>query len=139
MVAPSICDIMSSSDDAEHCRGLARRLIESILLDRTEIEKFDDVLSPDDPLQFDRESASVIRQMYEQWCHDADALLARIGEVERRFGSIAGSDELRRLFGTTMAMLSISLDHMESATQDILKGRLHSAEEVRRELQLRTH
>lgn len=72
--------------------------------------------------------------MYEQWARDADALLARVAEVGHRFGRVAEAEELRYAFGTTMAMLSISLDDMEAGTRDINEGCLHSAEEVRREL-----
>ena len=94
---------------------------------------------PKTPFSFDRQSAGLIRQMYDQWARDAEALLARVAEVEHRFGRVGEADELRYAFGTTMAMLSISLDDMEAGTRDIVAGRLHSAEEVRRELHLRTH
>jgi hypothetical protein len=107
-----------------------------MLLDRREIERFDASLTPEDPLVFDRKSAGLIRQMYEKWVADAESLLSRVSEVENRFGRIVEANELSYAVGKTMAMLSISLDEMEAGCRDIVEGRLHSAEEVRRELHL---
>jgi len=130
---------MLCSDDHERARKVARRLIESMLFDRKEIEKFDDTLAPEDPLHFDRQSAGLIRQMYERWADEAKSLLEQIAKGAQRFGPVPEIEKLQYAFGKTMAMLSISLDDMDAGCRDILEGRLHSAEEVRRELHLRTH
>lgn len=139
MVAPALRNVLSSTNSALLSQRLARRLIESSLTDRIEIEKFDASLAPEDPLNFDRETAGLIRAMYEQWADDVDSLLTRIAEVERRFGLVAEVALLQEQLGKTRAMLSISLDDMESGCRDIKEGRLHSAAEVRRELHLSTH
>jgi hypothetical protein len=136
MVSLPLREVMVASDSAERSHKLARRLIESALTDREEIEKFDKSLSPENPLDFDRQSAGMIRLMYEQWANDVEALLARISDVEQRFGAVAEVAELRHAWGKTKAMLSISLDDMEAGCRDIKEGRLHSIEEVRHELHL---
>jgi hypothetical protein len=137
MVALPLFDVVISSESADRAIRVASRLASSALIERSEIQKLDDSLAPDDPIQFDRQTTALIRGMYEQWVHEAEALLDRIADVERRFGPVPGVEQLRHAHGKTMAMLSISLDAMEAGSRDLAEGRVHTLEEVRRELGLR--
>jgi hypothetical protein len=139
MVALPLFDVVMSSAQAERSMDVAGQLIESAVAEVHQIEKLDESLAPSDPTQFDRQTAALIRGMYEQWAHDVESLLNRIAQVEKRFGRVPAAGELRDIHGRTMAMLTISLDDMESGRRDIAAGRLLSAQEVRRELRLEVH
>ena len=139
MVALPLFEVVMASDRAEPSLNIAAQLIESSLTELAQIEKLDQSLAPADPLEFHRQTAALIRRLYEQWSHDAESLLDRVGQAERRFGAIAATEELRRAFGRTMAMLSISLDEMGASRKDVAAGRLFSPAEVRRELRPAVH
>jgi hypothetical protein len=136
MVALPLFDIVMSSEHAERSADVATQLVAAALAELRGIEKLDQSLLAPDPAQFDRRTAALIRGLYERWAHEAEALLDRVTQTERRFGPVTGANELRDEFGRTMAMLSVSLDDMEAARQDVAAGRLFSIEEVRRELRL---
>lgn len=139
MVALPLFEVVMASDRTERSLAVAAQLIESSLTELAQIEKLDQSLAAADPREFDRETAALIRGLYEQWAHDAESLLDRVGQAERRFGVIAAAEGLRSAFGRTMAMLSISLDDMEASRRDIVAGRLFSPAEVRRELRPAVH
>jgi hypothetical protein len=140
MVALPLFDVVLSSQRAADRSGpLAAELIESALGELERIERIDQSLAPPDPARFDRPSMALIRGMYESWASDVDALLDRIRQVERRFGKLDSAERLRDAQGRTRAMLAISLDDMEEARRQIVSGKLHSLEEVRRDLGLGVH
>ena len=140
MVALPLFDvILCSSDAADRSSKMAVQMIESALSELRQIEKIDQSLAPPDPLHFDRETAALIRGMYEKWVGETEALLDRIDQVEKRFGRLTSSESLRDAAGRTRAMLSISLDDMEAARRQIREGRLAPVGEVRRELRIGVH
>jgi hypothetical protein len=76
--------------------------------------------------------------MYEDWASQAEALLKRI--LPLGGPGQAQVPRLRELFdahGRTRARLSLSLEAMEESHNDLLAGRVVSAEEVCRELRAR--
>jgi predicted transcriptional regulator len=140
MVASPLLDkVLESAQKSGRSTLVASKLIHAALTALQEIEDLDESLAPDDPLEFDRQTAASLREMYQRWAKEAEALLQRIGLVEKRNGGIAGSKALRDAHGKTMARLSISLDDMEEGLRDIAEGRTVPMEEVRRELRLRVH
>ena len=139
MVALPLFDVVISSEHAGRSLDVAIQLVESAIGELDRIEKLDQRLAPADPAQFDRKTAALIRGLYEQWAHEADSLLDRVAQAERRFGAVARAGELRDSVGRTLAMLSIPLDDMEAARRDVAEGRLFSREEARRELRLEVH
>ena len=137
MFALPLFDVVLCSNDAGgRPSKLAVQMIESALSELRQIEKIDQSLAPRDPLHFNRETAALIRGMYEKWGGEAEALLSRIDQVEKRFGRLTSSESLRDAVGRTRAMLSISLDDMEEARRQIREGRLTPVGEVRRELRI---
>jgi len=140
MVALPLFDtVLSSERSPERSARVAAQLVESALSELEQIEKIDQSLAPEDPLQFDRRTVGLLRSMYEQWARETQGLLERVARLEERSGAIAGAQGLRDAHGRTMAMLSISLEHMEEARQQVAEGRLIPIEEVRRELRLKVH
>jgi hypothetical protein len=136
MVALPLFDIVISSDRAERSVGVAARLVQGALADLRQIEMLEEGLAPAGLTQFDRQSVALIRGMYEQWANEARGLLDRAAQVGRRFGRVEGAEVLHDSLGRTLAMLSISIDDMETGSREILDGRMISGEEVRRELRL---
>jgi len=140
MVALPLLDVvLCSSGSADRWGPLAMQLIDSALDELRQIEKLDQSLAPQDPLDFDRQTAALIREMYERWVGEAELLLQRVARVESSRGRIASAQLLRDAVGRTRAMLSISLDAMEESRRQVREGRLIPVEEVRRELRAKVH
>ena len=140
MVALPLFDtVLSSEQSPERSARVAAQIIDSALSELEQIEKIDRSLAPENPLQFDRHTVGLLRNLYEQWVRDAQGLLDRIETLEERWGAVSGAQRLRDAHGRTMAMLSISLKDMEEARRQIAEGRLTPIEEVRRELRLKVH
>jgi hypothetical protein len=137
MVALPLLDIVLASRDADRSARVANQMARSALAELDEIENLDDGLAPDDASEFDRQTAYVLRGMYERWAQDAELLLERIGRVEQQAGPVPGAEALRRVYGRTRARLSVSLDDMEQGLRDAVEGRTVPIEEVRRELRVR--
>jgi hypothetical protein len=123
----------------ERSRRVATQLVEAALSDLAQLEKLDDSLAPENPLQFDRKTATLLRNAYEQWARDTESLIERIDRFEHRSGLVAETESLRRAYGKTRARLSISVDDMEQSLRALAEGKLVPMEEVRRELRLRVH
>lgn len=139
MVALPLFDVvLSSGQSDEKWPTIATQLIDSAMAELRQIERLDDSLSSQESLGFDRQTASLIRGMYERWAQDAESLLDRIDRVERRLGRVTGSGSLRDAHGKTRARLSISLEQIERGLKDVAEGRTIPVEEIRRELRLRT-
>lgn len=138
MVALPVFDAVLSGQGLEKSGQVAAQLVRSALAELSEIQKLEESVAPKDPLAFDRQTAGLIRGLYEAWARGADELLGRVSMVERNCGAVADAEALRDALGRTRAMLSVSLDQVERGLRDIAEGRTVAAEEVRRELRLRT-
>src|SRR5690242_13527429 len=96
-----------------HSADAAAKVVRFALAGLREIETLDNDLSPEDPIELDRSTASMLRGMYEQWASESERLLERVALMEREIGAtIQGAQELRDGIGRTRARLSISLDDM---------------------------
>ena len=122
-----------------HSADAAAKVVRFALAGLREIETLDNDLAPQDPIELDRSTASMLRGMYEQWVVEAERLLERVDRMGHENGAmIHGSAELRDAVGRTRARLSISLDDMAEGLRDASEGRTVPMEEVKRELRLRT-
>lgn len=143
MVALPLFDVVVSSGKGPGGSGsnraalLAAQLVESALSEVRQIEKIDESVAPDDPLEFDRQTAMMIRGMYEEWVSQAQRLLDRIRTVEGLAEKIP--DSLRNTIGRIRAMLSVPIDHMEESRRQAKDGRLIPVENIRRELRAKIH
>jgi hypothetical protein len=140
MVALPLIDVvLSSPDKLDQSRAVTTQVIESALSELEQVQKLDETLIPDSKTASDGPTVALVRGMYEQWAQQAEALLDRVERLQSRSGPIPGYQSLRNELGRIKAMLSVSLEEMELARQDLAAGRLVSAEEVRRELRVGIH
>jgi len=66
MVAvPLFESILSDDATSERSRRVAARVVQAALDDLVRIEKLDDSLAPEDPAQFDRRTAELLRGEYD--------------------------------------------------------------------------
>ena len=81
-----------------------------------------------------RAAAVAMRSLYEQWASQADELLSRMRQLGLR--NSAGSDFecLDTAVARTRAMLSVTLESLDQADEELRAGRTCTLEEVRREL-----
>ena len=129
--------ILADGATTERSRRAAARLVQAALNDLDQIEKLDDSLAPEDPTQFDRRTATLLRDEYERWAREAESLLERIDRFQVNGGPVPDAPALQRAHGKTLARLSISIDDMEESLRALAEGRTVPMEEVRRALRLR--
>lgn len=86
----------------------------------------------------DRQGAGAIRNLYEQWAYRAEELLERVHGLGLHRALAEQWGRLQDAVGMTRAMLSIPLDSLERADEQIRRGEVVSLEEVRRELRARS-
>jgi len=124
------------TDDARADR--AGRLIEFALADHERISGLDIGMGRLALDYADPKGATAMRRMYQQWADQSDELLRRVKSHGLRDRVRAKFDALERAVGVTLAMLSITLDSLRRADEQIERGEVVSIEEVRRELRART-
>ena len=79
-------------------------------------------------------AATAMRKLYERWCKDVDALIARAKHLGLHKGMGADFAALDAAVGRTQAMLKVTLESLDRADEQIRNGQTHTLEEVRREL-----
>jgi hypothetical protein len=135
MVAMSLIDsVFADGSSSERSLRVAAQFVQTALSDLAQIERLDDSLAPENPLQFDRSTASLLRDEYERWARSTESLLERIERFEFSTAIVPGAESLRHAYGKTRARLSISLDDMERNIQALAAGCLIPIEQVRRGL-----
>ena len=135
MVAPAFFDaVFPDGQRSERSARIAGELVQASLSQISHLRRLDESLAPADPKAFDRRTIALLREMYELWAQDAEALLKQLEAVQRRRVSIPGIEDLKDAHGRTRAMLSISLDDLERGHRDAVAGRTTPIGEVRREL-----
>ena len=125
-----------TTSDAGRMAQLAEQLVDSSLNDYEELERLDRFLAPRDEAQWDLHVAALLRGMYEQWAREAEGVLERVVQVSRLGGKVEKASELRNSHGRVRAMLSIALQEIAEARQQLKDGRSRTLGEVRRELRL---
>jgi hypothetical protein len=137
MVALPLFDVILASDESpERARGFAAQVVRAAIVELDQVEKLDENLMPEGSSRYNRQTAVLLRGIYEEWAHQAEGLLYRLGRLEKRSIVVEGAGELRDAYGRTRAMLSVSPEQLEAAQQDLEAGRVTPLEEVRRELHL---
>ena len=139
MVALPLLDlVLASEQGSERSARVAVRLLNSALAELQQIEALDASSAPENPEEFDRSTASLLRGMYERWADETEQLLDRVDRLQKSTSAtIPGADQIRRAHGRTRARLSISLDDMERGVREAAQGDTVPIEEVRRDLRLR--
>jgi hypothetical protein len=140
MVAFALFDFVRSSEGSlEKAQAVAGELIGGALAEFQQLQKLEAKLKPFDNPRADRQTAALFLGSYEAWAREAQGVLERLKRLGDQAATIKGAAELERAYGSTRAMLSISLDDMIKSDEDIKAGRLISIEEVRREVRLRAN
>jgi len=106
------------------------------MTDLADIESFDKGLARPDAADFDPQSAILLHGMYEQWTRDADAVIERVGKVERMGIIVPSASSLRDAQGRLRAMLQVTLDDVQRGRRQFRQGRVWSREEIRGQLGL---
>src|SRR6185437_16566629 len=89
MVAFPLFDSILSQDSSSRSLEAAAQFVQAALSELEQIEKLDDSLAPENPIQFDRRTAALLRNEYERWARETASLLERIDRFERDGGSVA--------------------------------------------------
>jgi len=113
-------------------------LLDFALAEYERIRKLDEALGLLALKYSDRSGALAIRQLYRQWADQSDELLDRVRGYGLRERFAAPFDRLEDAVGRTRAMLSITLESLEQADEEIRTGNVMSLGEVRRELRARS-
>jgi hypothetical protein len=121
-------------DGAGTSKALAARLVQSLLGDVQYLWDLYFSFGPEE----DRGAELMLRGMFEQWAREADSAIERVERIEREEGTVPGFDQLQHQHGRVGAMLSVSLADLDTAREQIRTGQTFTAEEVRRELRLRS-
>ncbi len=111
---------------------MAARLIRWSLDEYGHIRSVDEMPPhPTDPAE--RQMFVLMRRAYADWASDAEAVLARVASLKDG-APIEGRTALEDAVGRTRAMLSVSLEDLDQAEEQIRNGQTVTLEEVRREL-----
>lgn len=136
MTALSLFDVVLVSADANRAARLAEPMIEAAIGELKSIEAMDTCLASPDPAQFDRQTATLLRGMYEVWARDTTAVLDRVLRLRRAGQEFPRLNELRDAQGRVLAMLDVTLEDIDDGRRQFETGRTYSREEVRTELRL---
>ena len=117
----------------------AAPLIDFVLAEYERLAELDAALGHVSIRYADRQAASAMRRLYQRWAEQADGLLQGLRAQGLRQRLPAAYDRLERVVGRTQAMLSVTLEALERADEQVRKGETVSSEEVRRELRARSH
>ena len=123
MVAPAFFDaVFPESQRSERSARIAGELVQASLSQIAHLRRLDESLAPSDPTSFDRRTIALLREMYEIWANDAEALLKQLDAVQRRRVPVPGIEDLKDVHGRMRAMLSISLDDLERGHREAVAG-----------------
>jgi hypothetical protein len=86
---------------------------------------------------YSRETESPMRRIYEEWLAPAQALLERVRKVDADGRRIERLHEFDLAVLLVQTLLMRTVDELEAALEDALRGNCVSIEEVRRELRAR--
>lgn len=79
-------------------------------------------------------AAMQLRSAWQRWADDADALLDRIRPHLKQKVHVIGALDLDYAIGRARAMLSLTPEAVMASREQVRRGAVRSAEEVRREL-----
>jgi len=108
------------------------RWIAAILAHAAALHVYDHRLYPREPER--QASAEHLHDAWRQWVEDAEAVLAQARTLGRRDGEITGFEALRDEIGFKKAMLRMPPALIARRREQVMRGEVYSAEEVRREL-----
>jgi len=114
----------------------AEHWIAAALAEAKALRQHDDQVYPasNDPPAM--QTARQLHDAWRKWADDAEALYDRLGPLLKEGRHLAGAHDLNYAIGRTRAMLKFSPEAMLARQEQVRRGEVLSAEEVRRELRL---
>jgi hypothetical protein len=104
------------------------------------LQELDTALAPVSGTSLGRRAAVMLRSMYQEWARDTESIVERVLRIGQSNGqSLESAVRLRDEHGRVMAMLSVTLEDMDQARDQIRRGETFTIEEVRRELRAAPH
>ena len=119
--------------------GLARDMIELLILRFRRIQELDEMLDDISIDSDDRPAANAMREVYRQWADDAEAVIQRVSKLHLKVDTKSLVESLEHSVGRTRARLSLSLDDIAEGERQAERGELIPVAEVRDELRARAH
>jgi len=123
----------------ERREQLAARLVESSLSDWQRVRQYEDDFSPAnfDDLERVREIDRSICAMHSQWLAEAEEVCARARQVAAGGRTVPKIDELENAIGFTQARLMATPGQFVRAIEQVKRGEVIPAKEMRDELNAR--
>ncbi len=133
----------SAMEANERLVRVAESMVASAIEEFVRVRALDETFAPatDDADEdvIDKETAVVLRAMYDECAREAERVLARVQRLERYGNQVKDAQALRDWHRRTMAMLSISLDEIAESIENARQGKVVSGSKVRNELRARLH
>lgn len=117
----------------------ATRWVAAALAEAAALRAHDDQLYPPANDGGALEAAGRLHESWRGWADDAESLLDRLRQIGPGAQSVAGITDLEYAVGRARAMLKLAPESMNEAREQVRRGEVYSAEEVRRELGLKSH
>jgi hypothetical protein len=136
MTATPLLDTLS--DQPENAQRLAMVLVEALLREAEALNGLDALMYPQNASPTDQQRSRQIVEAWHGWIGEAEALLRRLSRMDLSTALRERAEQLQLRWGHAQALIGLSPDRIERARQQIRLGETVGAEEIRRELQLRT-
>ena len=118
---------------------LAQSLVDNALADWKRLKEYEERYSPglnDDPALALKISQSIY-EMFRQWAGEAEQVLARVRNLKSSGQVTTNINDLLDAHGFAMARLNFPPEKLMRAMEQVRRGELVSAEELRNELRAR--
>jgi hypothetical protein len=111
---------------------VAERWVGAVLAHAAALSAYDGWLFPTDPAN--QAAAERLHEAWRCWADDAQSILREAESLTANENEIPGLDELRKVVGQTRATLRLTPALIIQRYQQVQRGEVYPAEEVRREL-----
>jgi hypothetical protein len=114
----------------------AEAWIAAALAEARALRQHDEQLDPASPDPAAMQAAHQLYTAWKKWADEAEALYDRLGPRLKDGRHIAGAHDLNYAIGRARAMLKLTPEMMQARREQVARGEVLTAEEVRRELRL---
>lgn len=134
LLSPADITAESGDEGAVSPVEAARSLMMLSMANYVALRQFDQAMGGLALDRRNRPAALAMRGLYEQWSTQAEELLGRLRQLGLRNFAGADFECLATAVGRTRAMMSVTLESLDRADEQIRTGQTFTLEEVRREL-----
>ena len=124
---------------AGHLKRLAERLIAGVLADLERVRELEGQCLTQDWRDADlhRRLTRSVYELYREWAAEGEQVLARVRPSSGTTASIPRADELEDAVCRVRARLQLTPEQIERATEQVRRGQIIPAKELRNELRAR--